>query len=650
MTIINNMSLRVRLVATMALMLAVLAGTLAYVAANNVRHAMQDLILSEDHAGIRALVYTLHQSHSGLTQELDEDGQTTRLIWPDMPETLLLTDFDNAQAISGLAATVFRFDAGTGQFTRIATTLEDGDGNRAIPTILEPGPAYDALSRNEGLAGPVEVHGRLINALYLPVADSNGSVVGAFAVGRSLSAVYAPIQRSTLETLVIAAVVLCAMILVSFVAIRKMLKPLSDVTNSIVKLSDGELDEEIRHLSRGDEIGKVSNDLLILQKSMRGAQELQLADEERSRIVASKREEQDIVVAALTDGLSRLGNLDLTQHIENTPNAPFPQDYEGLRTSYNMLVDNLTESVEAIREVADEVNGDARGMAASSIDLSRQTESQAATLEESAAALEQLSASVQSTASNASDAEATTNENRTVAKRTSEIVEDAIAAMASIEESSQKITQIISVIDDIAFQTNLLALNAGVEAARAGDAGRGFAVVASEVRALAQHSSASAQEIKTLIASSSDHVENGSRLVRKAGESLNDITQRVDRVAGLVSDIAVSAKEQSIGVTEINSGVRDLDAATQRNAAMAEEASAASEALTNAADRLADHLGRFQMASTLAKPKWAITGSARHTTDKEESVHDADALAFRTGPHRGTQLGTQPQESAFKGF
>lgn len=650
MTIVKNMSLRARLVATMALMLVLLVGTLAFLVNRNVQNSLVHHLSAEREAGIRALAYTLRGSYPDLTRVADADGQTLQVVWPDMPDTLPVDDVDAALAISGLDPSVFHFNADTREFTRIATSIREDSGNRAVARPLNPGPAYDALIGGEVYSGSTLVGRTMYESLYVPVFDADGTITGAFSVLRPLAIVTAATRQNTLETLGVAAIVLTVMLAIAFFVTQRILAPLTDVTRSIVNLSEGKLDEDIQHLDRGDEFGKISNNILMLQQSMQKADELQITDEERSRIAIAKKQEQDIVVTALTDGLSRLGNLDLTQHIENTPYAPFPQDYEGLRTSYNILVDNLTESVEAIREVADEVNGDARDMAASSIDLSRRTESQAATLEESAAALEQLSASVQSTASYAGDAEATTKENRTAAKRTGEIVEAAITAMASIEESSQKITQIISVIDDIAFQTNLLALNAGVEAARAGDAGRGFAVVASEVRALAQHSSASAKEIKSLIASSSDHVENGSKLVRKAGKSLNDITERVDRVAGLVSDIAVSAKEQSIGVTEINSGVRDLDAATQRNAAMAEEASAASEGLTNAADRLAAHLGRFQMATTPAQPNWAAAATATRGPEKFEPANASDIFAFSASAPRRAQLAAHPQVNVFKDF
>lgn len=624
MTLLRNVSLRGRLVATIAVMLIALASAIAFVGARNVQNAMYQSIELGNQTGIRALIYTLSSSYPDLTFTPNEAGQANQILWPSMPNTLLFNDVDAAQSISNLDPTVFHFNADTQEFMRIATTLREDNGNRAITSLLDRGAIYDTLTAGEPFAGTALVRGSMFQSLYVPVVDDDGAVLGAFAVVRPLSTVNAMVRTSALETAGVAGVILAAMLLGGFLMIRHLFVPLGTMTRSIVSLSNGTLDEPIQHADRVDEIGEISKGLVVLQSSMQKAEQLKRAEEERLPEDAAKQREQSIAVEALTSNLAKLSNLDLTARIVSDPNAAFPTEYEALRSSFNQLVDRLSGTINDIRNVADEVNGDAKEMAGSSADLSSRTESQAATLQESAAALEQLSQSVQSTAENAADAEATTSENIAVAKQTGAIVENAIAAMEAIEASSQKITQIISVIDDIAFQTNLLALNAGVEAARAGEAGRGFAVVASEVRALAQHSSASAQEIKSLIAASSEQVDSGSKLVREAGQSLGNIIGRVERVASLVTDIAISAKEQSIGVTEINSGVRDLDAATQRNAAMAEEASAASEGLTNAADRLAAHLARFRMEPTQGTRNWAAAAVVSMPASRSPGV---DAFA-----------------------
>ncbi|MVO18740.1 methyl-accepting chemotaxis protein, partial [Parasedimentitalea huanghaiensis] len=235
-------------------------------------------------------------------------------------------------------------------------------------------------------------------------------------------------------------------------------------------------------------------------------------------------------------------------------------------------------------------------------DLSQRTESQAATLEQTAAALEEMTTSVKSASEGARSVEGIVNEAKSEAEASGTVVQNAVSAMTEIEDSARHISQIISVIDDIAFQTNLLALNAGVEAARAGEAGRGFAVVASEVRALAQRSSDAAMEIKTLIGDSSKQVEQGVDLVGKAGTALNSIVERVSHISQLVSEMAVGTSEQSTGLGEINLGVTQLDQVTQQNAAMVEEATAASHLLNTDANKLAKLVSHFNIDGNQQAP------------------------------------------------
>ncbi|MCL6507424.1 MAG: chemotaxis protein, partial [Bryobacteraceae bacterium] len=224
----------------------------------------------------------------------------------------------------------------------------------------------------------------------------------------------------------------------------------------------------------------------------------------------------------------------------------------------------------------------------------RRTEQQAASLEETAAALDEITATVQRSAAGAKKASDAASEARADANKSGEVVREAVAAMGAIEGSSRQITQIIGVIDEIAFQTNLLALNAGVEAARAGDAGRGFAVVAQEVRGLAQRSAEAAKEIKTLIATSTAQVERGVKLVGHTGEALADIVAKVGAIDGLISEIASSSDEQAQGLAQVNVAVNQMDQVTQQNAAMVEEANAAAASLSNESHELTRLVCQFQ--------------------------------------------------------
>ncbi|MBC7477338.1 MAG: hypothetical protein H7317_04495, partial [Pseudorhodobacter sp.] len=253
-------------------------------------------------------------------------------------------------------------------------------------------------------------------------------------------------------------------------------------------------------------------------------------------------------------------------------------------------------------ETAESIQSRSREISQSSEDLSRRTENQAATLEETAASLDELTASIRTAAESAREVEGIVRSARHEAEESGLVVQGAVKAMTEIEHSSDQISQIIGVIDDIAFQTNLLALNAGVEAARAGEAGKGFAVVASEVRALAQRSSAAAREIKTLISASTQHVGRGVEQVGRAGTALENIVARVSHISTLVSNIASAAAEQSTGLAEINLGVTQLDQVTQQNAAMVEQSTAASQSLNQEAASLAELVAHFTVRKATHRP------------------------------------------------
>ncbi|MEL6977191.1 MAG: methyl-accepting chemotaxis protein [Pseudomonadota bacterium] len=293
--------------------------------------------------------------------------------------------------------------------------------------------------------------------------------------------------------------------------------------------------------------------------------------------------ELDQALVVIADG-------DLTRGMRGA----FVGDFEAAREGFNANIDRMRRTLSEVDDAARRVRDEADPIAAAARDLATRAEAQAATLQETNATMQEMTSSIRDSAASADQVAALSAETTERAEAGGVVVDDTIAAMSRIEESAAKITDIIGVIDGIAFQTNLLALNAAVEAARAGEAGKGFAVVASEVRTLAQRSSEAASDIRDLISASAEHVSDGVRLVHQTGDALRSLVEAARNVAGTISEMSESQREQATGAAEISNAVRHLDDITQRNAAMADQSAAAAKSLTDASVRLFDRLSRFK--------------------------------------------------------
>jgi methyl-accepting chemotaxis protein len=302
---------------------------------------------------------------------------------------------------------------------------------------------------------------------------------------------------------------------------------------------------------------------------------------------------------AMDDLVTMLGALsdgDLTKRIT----AEYQGTFGTLKDSANATAEKLALTIAEIKKSAREVTNAAAEITTSTTDLSQRTEEQAASLEETSASMEEIAATVKKNAENAQVANQTAGGTREIADRGGQVVAQAVDAMAKIEESSRKISDIIGVIDEIARQTNLLALNAAVEAARAGDAGRGFAVVASEVRSLAQRSSQAAKDIKDLITNSGGQVKDGVDLVNRAGAALTEIVSSIKGVASVVADIANASAEQAGGIEQVNKALTQMDEVTQQNSALVEENAATAKTLESQARAMNERVAVFHLGGTEA--------------------------------------------------
>ncbi|MDF0696409.1 methyl-accepting chemotaxis protein [Rhizobium sp. MC63] len=424
-------------------------------------------------------------------------------------------------------------------------------------------------------------------------------------------------------------------------------RPIGQLTASMRQLADGNLETAVPCASRTDEIGEMAAAVNVFKQN--GIRMHHLNAQERALHEKSADLSSNIstVVAAAVAG-------DFTRRIEKTYDNPdldrfagsvnelvtsvhsgvsevqrviaalahgdltdemrgaFQGSFGELKRDVNATMDGLRTVMAEVRAAIDAINSGTGELSNASGDLSKRTEQQAAALEETAASLEEITSAVKSSTYRAAEASHMVDEARRSTDQSSAVVTDAVAAMGRIERASGEISQIINVIDEIAFQTNLLALNAGVEAARAGEAGKGFAVVAQEVRELAQRSARAAKDIKDLITRSGSEVQTGVRLVTATGEALNLIQGQVSKINEHVQSIATAAREQTTGLSEVNTAINQMDQVTQQNAAMVEEATASTNRLADEVVSLSRLISRFKVQAG-GRPAISFAGPTSHT-------------------------------------
>ncbi len=564
-----------------------------------------------------------------------EDNEIDRLTVWAMPEFSNNNLIDEITKVTGETATMFAWDPKTQDFWRQTTNIVKADGERAIGTPLgKDGPVYPVVTKGETYLGEANIIGVPYFTAYKPIFDKQDQVVGILYVGVEKAKVVG-VQNDTFNMLLtVSGIVLAIISALVFVAARVLIKPISQLVTTMAAVTKDPESADVPYTNYRNELGEMARAVEVFRENgmrvnsmteeekaasaQRQVDRTQMMQELRSafgevvdaamagdfsqRVDTQFPDAELNALAASVNGLvetvdrgigetgqvmAALAETDLTLRVEGHYEGAFAK----LKDDTNAVADKLTEIVSQLRKTSRGLKTATGEILSGANDLSERTTKQAATIEETSAAMEQLAHTVMGNASKAQDASGSAQQVSAAAEDGAEVMHHANEAMARITSSSSKISNIIGMIDDIAFQTNLLALNASVEAARAGEAGKGFAVVAVEVRRLAQSAAEASSEVKVLIEQSAAEVNDGSKLVSSAAEKLESMLEAARKSNALMEDIAKDSKEQAASIEEVNTSVRQMDEMTQHNAALVEETNAAieqTEAQASELDRIVD--------------------------------------------------------------
>ncbi len=454
-----------------------------------------------------------------------------------------------------------------------------------------------------------ERHAPIRSKFRVLLYASGGCGAAAFA-----ATVWAANGGGLAGPLMIASLALIAMLATQAIGAKLICDPYVATVVRMEALARGDLTSPINYTEHSDCVGRLTKAMDVFRT--------------HAATVARIGAEQQQIVTALGTGLSRLADGDLTAQL----NDALPLEAEVLRGHFNSALSALDQALTVVTHSSQAIANASGEIRSASHDLALRTEQQAASIQDANRAMGDVTGLVERNASSVNDVNQSIADAHREATQGGRIVDDAVAAMTKIQQSSQEISQIINVIDGIAFQTNLLALNAGVEAARAGDAGRGFAVVANEVRALAQRSADAAREIKNLITTSGTHVEHGVTLVGATGQALGQIVARVGEVSDVMQTIAQSARSQVEMLAGVSQTVSQMDTMTQQNAAMVEQSNAAAQSLADEAGRLAGNVTGFRLTQR-SRPRAPAVAPAAPPAPRRAPAPSHGNLAIKASAH-----------------
>ena len=587
----------------------------------------------------------------------NEDNTLGKFQIRNMPKFRAHDMIDPIGRVTGSTATIFVFDPETQDFVRKTTNILDQDGNRILDTVLaKDGPAYPMVLAGETYQGQATILGTPYYTIYKPIHSIEDEVIGIIYVGIPKAEIDALITQTLTTLAVVGIAALVGVGLVTLFVSSRITRPIPRLSKSMQAIAGGALETEVPYTKLSNEIGDMARNVEVFRANAQ--QVAQMTEAEAARIIRDQQARSemmaelqrsfgDVVDAAIAGDFSRrvdaqfadaelnaiassinnlvttvdrgvtetgevlsaLADADLTRRMEG--------DYEGafarLKTDTNSVAEKLADIIGQLRETSRALKTATGEILSGANDLSERTTKQAATIEETSAAIETLAAAVLHNAERAQEASVVAAAVTQTAEEGGQVMTQANEAMDRITTSSGKISNIIGLIDDIAFQTNLLALNASVEAARAGEAGKGFAVVAVEVRRLAQSAAEASSEVKVLIQQSASEVQGGSKLVAEAARKLESMVTAARSSNLMMDGIAKENREQATSIEEVNTAVRQLDEMTQHNAALVEQTNAAieqTEAQASELDRVVDIFKLAEQHAAPARPAPAKVTSA----------------------------------------